>query len=128
MFNCRTKEEKFRCLKNRGRTSFAKRSCSKTREEGWTMREGRLSGNLRRTEKGVSSVRPPYKFVSARGVYQPKGGEDKCEVERERSPSRTDSYNFCTNGGTIWRVALFKTGEGRYVLVKAWVSEEDAIG
>jgi hypothetical protein len=23
---------------------------------------------------------------------------------------------------------LFKTGEGRYVLVKAWLSEEDAIG
>jgi len=39
----------------------------------------------------------------------------------------TNSYNFCTNGGTIWRAVLLRTGEGRYVLVKAWLSDEDAI-
>lgn len=48
------------------------------------MREGRLSGNLRRTEKGVSSVRPSYEVVSARGVHQPKG-EGKCDVEKKGS-------------------------------------------
>ena len=56
-----------------------------------------------------------------------KEEKNKCDVERERSRIRTNSYNFCTNGGTIWRVALFKTGEDRYVLVKAWLSGEDAI-
>lgn len=40
----------------------------------------------------------------------------------------TNSYNFWTNGGTIWRVVLLRTGwEGRYDLVKAWLSDVDAI-
>ena len=57
------------------------------------MREGRLSGNLRRTEKGVSSVRPSYEIVSARGVYQPKG-EDRCDIEKKRSVIRRTRITF----------------------------------